>query len=168
MKRLYLLPYHCSGSAKSNGGYDDGAYDDTCFRIPKSFVSSRVKDYFQSRYWKKIVFWDEILHQAVNKSLDMTIERLGSAEFQRNLKIYQQTKKEVEEYCSNKVTFPCSSTGVRTEKGENDCLHEDSGCGFECMDEYFRQHNTTNGSFGDRLNPKAVFGMMTLAVLPIL
>lgn len=73
----------------------------------------------------------------------MTIERLGSVEFQRNLEIFRQTKKEVEEYCSGKVTYPCSSTGVRREQEDTDCILHDSGCGFECIDEYFRQRNVS-------------------------
>lgn len=126
-------------SAKSSGGYDDGGFLGTCFFIPKSVVSPRVEEYLQSPHWKEITYWDKVLHEAINKSLDMTIERLGSTEFKRNLEKYQKAKREIADYCHNKVTFPCTSEGVRIKNAETDCIFMDYGCGFDCMNEYFEQ-----------------------------
>lgn len=136
-------------SAKSNGSFDDGRYEDTCFQIQKSFVSPRVKKYLGSMKWKKVAFWDKVLHQAANKSLDMTIEKLGRSTFQSNLDKFRRAKQAVAEMCTSKVILPCNTTGTPTPIEETNCIHGDLGCGFECMDEYF-QHS--NESFAVRVS----------------
>ena len=73
-------------------------------------------------------------------SLDLTIEALGRDEFQTNLKEFRRIQQELKEKCN--IVVPCSEAGVAPiPQDETDCIIRDSACGFDCMDEYFRQLN---------------------------
>lgn len=92
------------------------------------------------------MFWDEVLHKAANISLDLTIERLGREDFQRQLEHFRRVQTEVGKACSRKVVFPCTSTGRRVPPRRTDCLNGDNGCGFECMDDYFENTFDESGA----------------------
>ena len=51
-----------------------------------------MQSYFESPEWKQISYWDRILHQAVNRSLDMTMNKLGRNDFEMNLLMLQQKR----------------------------------------------------------------------------
>lgn len=121
-------------SAKGSGGYDDGRYRNKCYLIQKSFVSPRMRDYFQSSDWKEIIYWDEILHRAANYALDMRIEQLGRQAFESNLANFRYLKDQVDKMCGDSVRLPCSSTGQKRSPRQTDCIYDDMGCGFECME----------------------------------
>jgi len=121
-------------SAKGNGNYDDGAHERQCFYIQPSVVSPRMEDYFASRQWQNNVRWDTLLHQAVNRSLDLTIDRLGRPAVETNLVKFRQAQQMARERCLLREVFPCTSKGVR-QKNEKICLFADSGCGNSCLDE---------------------------------
>jgi len=121
--------------AKSSGGYDDGRFQNRCVYIQPSFVSPGMKDFFASPAYQKAIYWDQVLYQAVNASLDQTIDRLGRTEFYRGLDRFQQAKRKVSQACTlQNVKFPCSVDGIKRAANDTDCLLFDMGCGFDCID----------------------------------
>jgi hypothetical protein len=122
-------------SAKGNDKYDDGAHNDKCYFIQPSVVSPGMKDFFQSQPWQHKVQWDSLLHQAANRSLDLTIDRLGRLEFAANLEKFTHAQKVARERCLPREVFPCTSKGARQKNARSLCLWADSGCGNDCLDE---------------------------------
>jgi hypothetical protein len=119
--------------AKSSGNWDDGAANNqTCVYIVPSFQSPGMKKYFASNHWKNNMSGDYLLYRAAHKSLDMTIERLGRQDFEKNLAKFERAMQVASETCK-KVLWPCSSDGKRN--FPNDCLWLDSGCGVQCLDD---------------------------------
>lgn len=119
--------------SKVAGGYDDGRAGHTCHLIHKAFVSERMADFFEKTHlWRDAVQWDEILHQAVNRSLDRTIQALGHT-FHTNLAEFRRLHKLVKEECSD-IVMPCAPNGTRIDDRLTDCVEGDWGCGFACMD----------------------------------
>jgi hypothetical protein len=116
------------------GGYDDGAHFNKCHYIRPSHVSPIVQQYFQSYEWaEQTVKWDTLLYRAANRSLDLTIDRLGRAEFEENLTIFRKAQQLARDICLLEDVFPCTSTGVKNRNAS--CLWSDSGCGYKCLDE---------------------------------
>jgi Galactose-3-O-sulfotransferase len=123
--------------AKTNGGYDDGGgfgdNNKTCTFIQPSILSTGMKKFFQSIEWKNQIQFDQKLYNAVNKSLDLTIESLGKEEFQKNLIKFRYALQMVESNCRNITIFPCDNTG--TYHNTTDCKWTDSACGMKCIDD---------------------------------
>jgi len=133
-------------SAKQSGAYDDGQYHGQCYFIEPSVVTPGMQDFFDnSEYWKSISFWDDVLYEAVNASLDKTIEEtLGGREpgslFATQYSQFLYWKAKVDERCTgDTVVLPCSKNGTR--RDQTDCILADLGCGFDCIDEVFRSNN---------------------------
>ena len=119
--------------AKGSGGYDDaGGKRNVCTYIQPSFVSDGMEEFFRSDEYQEMVHWDYLLYLAANRSLDLTIEALGRKQFDEKLAQFQTAQKLAVECCGSVTRFPCSSTGQRNK--ETDCLWNDSGCGYECLD----------------------------------
>lgn len=80
--------------AKGKGGFDDGGGRDReiCTYIWPSFVSDGMKEFFETEQWRDIIRWDEALYKAANRSLDLTIDKLGRKRFEENLKLYLHAK----------------------------------------------------------------------------
>ncbi|GKY99308.1 hypothetical protein MPSEU_000885900 [Mayamaea pseudoterrestris] len=116
-------------TAKGHGGYDDagGRDGNVCTFIWPSFVSSGMQAYLDSDDWKEKSHWDTILYDAANRSLDLTIDKLGRERFYDNVAVYKQAKRLSEERCLHNVTFPCSEGGDYTPDEETSCLWKDSG-----------------------------------------
>ena len=121
-------------NSKTAGGYDDGAYGNTCVKIRPVEISAELQAYLDSPEWKAYIAPEEALYRAVNQSLDRTIDALGRFEFERNLKRFRHAQRVVQETCAPVVKFPCSLTGELRAPEETDCLHGDVGCGFDCLD----------------------------------
>ncbi len=122
-------------NAKKSGGFDIGMQKDReCTYIVPSFVSPGMKDFFQSTAWKKLITTDTFLHQAANRSLDLTIDRLGRDRFDRALGRFRQALRHIEKVCLSNTTFPCNAAGERIKPKDRDCLWYDSGCGTGCLD----------------------------------
>ena len=118
--------------AKGNGGYDDAATQNrTCQYIVPSFVSPEMKKFFQSKQWNDRTYGDQLLYNAADKSLDLTIDKLGRREFNKKLSTFRKTLALAEATCTN-VQFPCSESGELNNR--TDCLWLDSGCGVHCLD----------------------------------
>lgn len=125
-------------NSKSSGGYDGGGYRRTCFYIPKSFVSPGMEEYFNSPQWKKKIELDVALWEAVNASLDATIEKLGRDEFNIQLARYRNLMHEVKGKCDSEAIFPCSESGMLNELSKSNCYSNDWGCGYPCIDEHLQ------------------------------
>lgn len=117
-------------SAKLNGGYDDH-----CFFIQPSFLTPGMKEFIESDEWKGIIKEDLALYKAANHSLDLTIERLGRNNFEKNLILYKAALAEGNRRCKDKTVFPCTNDGKLVPPLETDCLWSDAGCGAVCLDE---------------------------------
>lgn len=117
-------------SAKQNGGYDDH-----CFFIQPTNLTAGMKSYLESDEWKEMIREDLELYKAANRSLDMTIDRLGREQFEFNLAKYKAALKEANERCRERTVFPCTKDGVKVPHAETDCLWSDAGCGAVCLDQ---------------------------------
>jgi hypothetical protein len=133
-----------SSSSKVGGGYSlrNGKNgNDKCQPMKKSFRSPAVKEYLASDQWFAINYGDYVLHAAANRSLDLTIERLGKQRFEKALGSYKHAQSEVKERCDKRTHFPCSADGtLQSELAKRDCYNGDEGCGFRCIDEVAAEH----------------------------
>jgi len=121
-------------SSKRQGDYDDGGNKNkTCTFINPSFVTRDMDSAIREEAWQKRSRWDRALYRAANRSLDMTIERLGRDEFDAKLARYRKAMQVANNRCIRKTVFPCTG-GEFHEPHETDCLWTDSGCGFDCLD----------------------------------
>mmetsp|Transcript_35195 Transcript_35195/g.85180 ORF Transcript_35195/g.85180 Transcript_35195/m.85180 type:complete len:683 (-) Transcript_35195:153-2201(-) len=143
-------------SAKTNGGYDDGRFQDKCFKIisPRHNMTQDFHDYFsndddeqqqQSPYhneWSKRIKWDLELYKAANRSLDLTIDNvLGRTEFENQQRRFREAQQIVHDRCAPIAKFPCSPQGQVRTPDETNCLFKDSGCAYECIDEVAKELN---------------------------
>jgi Sulfotransferase family len=123
-------------SAKGRGGYDDaGGPKHQCTYIWPSFLSPGMKAYFQTDEWKDTTKYDRLLYQAVNRSLDMTIDRLGREAFNENLAKFVHAQEQAKIQCLPSTIFPCDLAGRVRDDKETDCIWKDSGCGSTCLDQ---------------------------------
>jgi Galactose-3-O-sulfotransferase len=130
-------------SAKTKGGYDDAGnkQPQACTYIWPSFVSPGMKEFFDSKEWREIVRHDRLLYEAVNRSLDLTIDQLGREKFGEQLRIFQEAQKISKERCLPNTTFPCDASGIFHRENTTDCLWKDSGCGTTCLDQIATELN---------------------------
>jgi Galactose-3-O-sulfotransferase len=127
---------------KAAGDFSRHARRNICNYIIPSFVSPRMREYCASQEWQDMVYWDHLIYQVANRSLDLTIDALGRAEFNYKLERFQQAKQRAQEYCLPKVTLPCDNSGVF--KNNATCLFLDAGCGYNCLDEVAQQLGLDN------------------------
>lgn len=129
-------------TAKGHGGYDDGGgrTDNVCTFIWPSFVSSGMQAFLESDEWKEKSHWDTVFYQAANRSLDLTIDKLGREKFYRNVAMYERARQRSEQVCLHHVTFPCSEGGDFTPAEWTSCLWKDSG----------KRHSGSNWSVAQR------------------
>jgi hypothetical protein len=130
-------------NAKGSGGYDAGGFQGKCVYITPKVVTPGMKQFLrESHEWNNRVKWDQVLYRAANKSLDLTIDRLGRDIFQDNLEKFQQAQALAKEIClghnETKIRFPCSPSRnglAPLRHKETDCLWKDSACGSSCLDQ---------------------------------
>ena len=122
-------------SAKHNGNFDDGAGKKRCFYIWPSFVTSNMQAYFASDHWRDMIQWDLALYQAANRSLDLTIEKIGMSVFQSAMRKFKEALAVAQARCRGRAVFPCSEGGAWRPNNETNCIWNDSGCGNDCLDE---------------------------------
>lgn len=117
-------------SAKVSGGWDG-----QCKQIHPTVVLPRMRTFLQSQFWKNHVQYDLALYQAVNQSLDRTIEHtIGRHEFAQNLAKYREMLAAVHRVCPNQTVFKCTPTGQTVPDEKTDCIWRDLGCGDPCLD----------------------------------
>jgi len=123
-------------SAKTNGRYDDGRFGN-CTLIKPSFVSPKMERYFASSRWKNKIHNNLALYEAVNRSLDLTIDSIGKTKFDGVLHDYLTAKKLATNACHSSAKFPCSEDGKKRKYEETNCYLNDFGCGYECLNDFF-------------------------------
>jgi Galactose-3-O-sulfotransferase len=131
-------------SAKTKGGYDDAGgkrSGQTCTYIWPSFVSSGMKEFFNSSEWKNMIRYDRLLYEAVNRSLDLTIDQLGRERFQKKLETFREAQEVARRRCLPQTTFPCDTSGTFHRENTTDCIWKDSGCGATCLDDIATELN---------------------------
>jgi hypothetical protein len=107
-----------------------------CVKLVKAFVSPVVKEFLESRSWKVQNYGDMLLYMIVNKSLDMTIDKvLGRENFKKKLLEYQRLKALDLELCASTTILPCNKDGKsQIQASRRNCYAEDFGCGYPCID----------------------------------
>ena len=96
-----------------------------------------MQEYLDSDEWRAQNYGDYLLQSVANRSLDLTIERLGRERFNNALAEFYRLRQLEKELCAPFVQFPCSNDGKpQIEVSEKSCLHryEDIGCGYRCID----------------------------------
>ena len=73
---------------------------------------------------------DYLLYAAVNRSLDMTIERLGRERVEEGVRQIQYLQSLAQAHCTNPSFLPCSDDG---DFQEGACYVRDFGCGYKCI-----------------------------------
>lgn len=122
-------------SSKLQNGYFTAAPGTRCILIQGSHVSEGMKDFFASDEWQAQIRSDAMLYEAVNRSLDLTIDKLGRDNVQREYQRFQNAQNLVNERCQGKVVLPCNKEGSLSLAAEKTgCLFGDVGCGMECLD----------------------------------
>ena len=128
---LHLDVHDVLSLLTNKGGGWDSVSDEfglRCFKIQKSYMTDKMKTYFNSNEWYKRNAADYLLYQAVNRSLDATIEHtIGRNKFDVALEKYLFTKEKTK-VCQETVLFPCSENGQfqRGDAAEN-CYFDDLG-----------------------------------------
>jgi hypothetical protein len=129
-------------SAKESGSWEYFPLLRSCKYIMKYAVTPAMKDWFRSDEWYEYVRGDVLLYKAANKSLDRTIWKLGPDRVQRALLRFRWAQRLAEEQCATTTRYPCTSGGERNTV--NDCLWQDMGCGYACLDQVAAQLKTSN------------------------
>ena len=106
-----------------------------CVKLQNPQVTETIQAYVKSKEWYAMNYGDYLLHSAVNKSLDLTIDRLGRHRFESTLRDYRRLKAMVDTVCANQIHLPCSSKGrPQPDLAKQSCYATDIGCGFPCID----------------------------------
>jgi hypothetical protein len=121
-------------SSKAKGTYDAYGMNGKCTYIQPSFVSDGMQEALESKTWQNEVQYDQALYVAANQSLDLTIDRLGRENVEKELVRFQKAKQLIAERCEPTTVFPCDQNGQPHTDKDTDCLWKDSGCGTECLD----------------------------------
>lgn len=128
-------------STKQSGGYDDGAYKNKCYKIQRPALTPPMQQHLESAEWKLYVAPELALWKAANKSLDLTMDRLGRKEVGNQVALFRKVLAAVEETCGKTTKFPCTATGIRIPDNETDCMLGDMACGVDCIDRVADIHN---------------------------
>jgi len=125
-------------SSKVSGGYDSGARGG-CHKIPEKIEWPGFKEFVSSPYWKRRYRLPKSLYYAANRSLDLTIDRLGRDRFNKALAEHKQLMALINEKCADNTIFPCSDGVLQMEKASLNCYKSDFGCGYPCIDEVMKE-----------------------------
>ena len=126
--------------SKRSGGYDDGKYENKCFKIPvaKTFtaMSSTVRSYLSHDFLRRN--HDYALYALANRSLDLTIDAVGRDMVNEEILRLRAAQTYAEDMCQDKAIFPCSSNGTsQADLARANCYYGDNGCGHPCIAELF-------------------------------
>lgn len=130
-------------STKKQGDLDGGRYNGTCYRIQPVELTADLQAYLQSPEWSRQIYWDRVLYQTVNESLDWTIATLQPI-FDQNLARFRSLQQLAQNHCLPGVRLPCTEPGLPPRPDhETDCILADLGCGFECLNEVVRNRSVS-------------------------
>jgi hypothetical protein len=114
-----------------------------CVQLASSFVSRAVSEYLSSKEWYAKSYGDYLLQEAINQSLDLTIEAFGRENVDEALQNFLALKQQAEEHCAPEAVFPCSKEGEpQMEKAKSSCYQNDWGCSYPCLDNLTIADNT--------------------------
>jgi hypothetical protein len=122
-------------SAKQAGGYDDAGHNGRCSKIVRPQPpSTALKEYWSQEHAHDNA--DFLLWDAVNLSLDRTIQKLGPHRVVEMVQEIRILRRMAEFDCQRKAYFPCSTRGKKQLKlAQQSCYVQDAGCGYECVDQ---------------------------------
>jgi hypothetical protein len=112
-----------------------------CNTYVKSFVSPAVQQFLDSQdEFRRFHEADFMLYEAVDNSMNATIDSIGRERFERALQEFRRVKEYATE---NKCTYvnPCVREGVMRPWWEvrKMCYLGDAGCGHKCLDDLFEE-----------------------------
>lgn len=108
-----------------------GSYDDTGHFIYPATISPKTESFIAEGFREKNLI-DFQLYEEVHRKLDATIKRLGSS-FHIELKNFQSIRRRAEEKCQGIPNFD-RVTGRPTNPADRNCLWNDNGCAYTCLD----------------------------------
>jgi hypothetical protein len=122
-------------NSKVAGGYDGGRSQRFgCTPIQPKWTVPIIDDYLRDDFL--VDNWDYVLYQAVNASLDHTIDTvLGRDHVEDGVATYRRYHDKIQKMCFDKAVFPCPITiPNQTLISQEDCYFSDAGCGHRCID----------------------------------
>jgi hypothetical protein len=128
--------------SKQSGGYDDGRSKKGCVKLQTKWSTPKIDDYLYGDFLKGN--WDYLLYQAVNMSLDRTIDELGRGKVEAGVQTYRRLLELNDVECRKQAIFPCplpeglKKAYVHTVLSGLSCYFEDAGCGHKCTDKILR------------------------------
>jgi hypothetical protein len=128
-----------STSAKVSGEYKlarAGKNEGQCSKSTKGKMSEGVRQYFGTKAWLAMNYADYVLYEAANRSLDLTIERIGRDRFDRALADFRRLEAKALQVCGDHLGSGCTGDGVALP--ETTCYLRDFGCGYKCVDAMLR------------------------------
>jgi len=123
-------------NSKTSGGFDDGKYKQTCYKIQKSYTTEEVDHYIAKDYQKDNL--DFLLYTVANRSLDKTIEFLGQERVKKEVMRHRKLHQLAEDLCLKKAVYPCTKHGKPNRKSAQSCYFGDVGCGHKCVMDVIR------------------------------
>ena len=115
------------------GEYDDASTPQGCVKLTRAWTTQTIDAYLAGDFLKDN--YDMILYQAVNASLDLTIDALGRDRVVAGIASYHTLSAKNGRECKQKAIFPCPRTlPNHTTLSKRDCYFQDSGCGHACTD----------------------------------
>jgi hypothetical protein len=119
-------------AAKQSGAsYDSNGKHRKCSFLQPSILTPDMQAFLESDVWYNEIKYDLMLYEAANRSLDLTIDRLGRQHVQEQVQRFLEAQQVVRERCH--PVLPCDDVG--NFHPDADCLWKDSACGMSCLDE---------------------------------
>jgi hypothetical protein len=101
---IVSLSYNVGGSYRYQNG--------KCAKLIKSHISPGMEKYFQAEEWYAKNYGDYLLHAAVNRSIDLSIDALGRDRVEDATQEFRRLEAKVNKICNERVPFPCSEDGT--------------------------------------------------------
>ena len=109
-----------------------------CVYIQPSVTTPEIDEYLSSEDWKNKTYIVNLLHEAANQSLDLTIKAIGQSKFDKALSEHRYLQSLVQKTCASTAIYPCSDDGVfQEELSSKNCYESDFGCGYPCIDQLY-------------------------------
>ena len=126
--------------AKVLGSYMLPRKEKACRRMGgQRELSPATEEFLRSKRWKEACKLEQMLWDAVNRSLDLTIDdAIGRDAFEARLREFVAAKALVRDRCADTVMTECTADGKLTApKDRTKCYSGGVGCGYECVDAFF-------------------------------
>ena len=126
--------------SKVAGSYMVHPNEKSCRRIGrKRKLFPSTEQFLQSDRWKRVSKLEQMVYDAINRSIDVTIDDVvGRDVFNVRLQEFLRAKALAQDSCSNKVVMTCTADGNLTAVNERSvCYNGDVGCGHLCMGKLF-------------------------------